>query len=336
MPRTLTRVRVHNPGKRKLSLAQKLHFGSKRQRAAAKLALSSKHKKRRVVNGKRGKFAKTDRKAGHKVDSYFGLPRLKRSIGTAKGDYKDASSRRRGRLSKAPASTRVGNPGEIITLTGLGMANPGIKKGTNKMAKRRTKRAGVRRRTRRAHNPKVIVRYRTRNASHRRRRRANTGRLVSRRRVHRRHRRSNPGFLSGGVGMLIGIFGGAALTGAIASRIPGQLNSGIAGYLTTGVIAYAQGTIAGKVFKNPALGKNMITGGLIYLGLKIAGDFFPSLSLPFGLSGLGAIAPSAFNYPQLPPGNSMLYANQVAAAGTPAAVATMRGMGRIARLGRMN
>ena len=56
------------------------------------------------------------------------------------------------------------------------------------------------------------------------------------------------------------------------------------------------------------------------------------LSLPFGLSGLGAIAsPSSFAYPQIPAPNTMIYQNAVA---PPTAVAT-RGMGRIARMGRM-
>jgi hypothetical protein len=227
------------------------------------------------------------------------------------------------RIAKFSKLNRVGNPGEIITLAGLA-GNPGRlrkRKVGNIMAKRRTRKfSGVRRRVRRTRraNPNVMVRYS--------RRRRNTGRVRSMRR--RTHRRSNPGFLSGGVGMLVGIFGGAALTGAIAARIPGQLSSGIAGYLTTGVVAYAQGTLAGKLLKNPTLGKNMVTGGLIYLGLKIAGDLIPGLSLPFGLSGLGAIGSSNFSYPQIPANNTMLYASP-----TPV-MAAAKGMGRIARMGR--
>lgn len=337
MPRILTKVRVHNPGKRRLSLAQKLHFGTKRQRAAAKVALSSGHKKRRVraVNGRVSKYAagvnRKQRKAMKAKD-------------TTKAFYRAQASGKRYAARKESqrispwnwiGEKRVGNPGEIITLSGLA-GNPGKlkkRKVGNIMAKRRRKSvSGVRRRrTRRAHNPKVVVRYRTRKAAtHRRRRRMNTGRVVRRRRSHRR---SNPGFLSGGVGMLVGIFGGAALTGAIAARVPGQLNSGIAGYLTTAVVAYAQGTLAGKLLKNPTLGKNMVTGGLIYLGLKIAGDLIPGLSLPFGLAGMGAIAPSSFYVPQVPAGNSMI--NFQAPAGIPVAPAT-RGMARIARMGRMN
>jgi hypothetical protein len=129
--------------------------------------------------------------------------------------------------------------------------------------------------------------------------------------------------------MLVGIFGGAALTGAIASRVPSQLSTGIAGYLTTGIIAYAQSMIASKVMKNPALGKNMLTGGLLYLGLKVASDLIPGLGLPFGLSGLGAIAQSSFAYPQIPANNSMVYPSQ-----TP--VMPAKGMGRVVRMGRMN
>lgn len=337
MARVLTRVRVHNPGTRKrtsggsrrLSLAQKLHFGTKRQRAAAKLSLSRAGKKRRVrvVNGRSRTSIASKYSAGVNRKQRKAL----KSGNTTKAFYaaKRSGARAYARNERKRLTPwRTGNPGEIITLTGLA-GNPGrlkTRKVGNIMAKRRRKSvSGVRRRTRRAraHNPKVVVRYRNR------RRRANTGRKRHYSRPVRRHsrRHRNPGFLSGGVGMLVGIFGGAALTGAIAARIPGQLNSGIAGYLTTGVIAYAQGTLAGKLLKNPTLGKNMVTGGLIYLGLKVAGDLIPGLSLPFGLSGLGAIGSSAFTYPQIPAPNSMVYAAPV--------VAASRGMGRIARGGRM-
>ena len=330
MPRTLTKVRVYNPGtrrkrvsnppKRKLTLAQKLHFGTKRQRAAAMLSLSREGKKRRVVNGRYQGSNKEVRAltTNRKVRKSLKTDNAVTKSGVRKTMYYLGRSEAR----KRKHTTRTGNPGEIITLTGLA-GNPGTRKRKvgNNMAKRR--KSSIRRRVRRTRraNPKVVVRYRNR--------RRNTGRVRSVRRHSRRrtHRRSNPGFLSGGVGMLVGIFGGAALTGAIAARIPGQLNSGIAGYLTTGVVAYAQGTLAGKLLKNPTLGKNMVTGGLIYLGLKIAGDLIPGLSLPFGLSGLGAIAPSAFSYPQIPASNAMLYS------APPTAVAT-RGMGRIARTGR--
>lgn len=298
--------RATNP-KRKLTLAQKLHFGTKRQRSAAMLSLSRAGKKRRVTNGRsRKKFGPLE--ANRKIRK------------AAKRDFLTGVTKHLYRKKKL--ASRIGNPGEIITLAGLA-GNPGRlrkRKVGNIMAKRRRKSvSGVRRRST---NPKVVVRYRNR-----RTRRANTGRVRS---VRRRsmHRRSNPGFLSGGVGMLVGIFGGAALTGAIAARIPGQLSSGIAGYLTTGVVAYAQGTLAGKLLKNPALGKNMVTGGLIYLGLKVAGDLIPGLSLPFGLSGLGAIASSNFSYPQIPASNTMLYP------GMAPAMAVAKGVGRVARTGR--
>jgi len=301
--------RTSNPPKRKLSLAQKLHFGTKRQRAAAGLMLSRVGKRKRVSNGRK-------RVPSNFIHTKLDNRKIRKS--EKRGDAVTSMARYKLRMKRIHAKTRIGNPGEIITLAGLA-GNPGRlrkRKVGNVMAKRRTRKFfGVRRRTRRAHNPNVMVRYS-------RRRRRNTGRVRSMRRS------SNPGFLSGGVGMLVGIFGGAALTGAIAARIPGQLSSGIAGYLTTGVVAYAQGTLAGKLLKNPTLGKNMVTGGLIYLGLKIAGDLIPGLSLPFGLSGLGAIGSSNFSYPQIPASNTMLYASP-----TPV-MAAAKGMGRAARMGR--
>jgi hypothetical protein len=365
-------ARASNPPKRKLSLAQKLHFGTKRQRAAAGLMLSKAGKRKRVRTVNSGglrrtltqfqyadktyrsnariPWAKTKYKMAaskKRKDSRIGNPGeiitlangrariastfINQKVGNRKirkaekrGDLAGMVYRKKRQLSRLYKDhSRIGNPGEIITLAGLA-GNPGRlrkRKVGNIMAKRRRKSvSGVRRRVRRTRraNPNVMVRYS--------RRRRNTGRVRSMRR--RTHRRSNPGFLSGGVGMLVGIFGGAALTGAIAARIPGQLSSGIAGYLTTGVVAYAQGTLAGKLLKNPTLGKNMVTGGLIYLGLKIAGDLIPGLSLPFGLSGLGAIGSSNFSYPQIPASNTMLYASP-----TPV-MAAAKGMGRIARMGR--
>jgi len=300
--------RTSNPPKRKLSLAQKLHFGTKRQRAAASLILSKAGKRKRV-SAVRTNNPRLRKAWSKKVSGANRKVRRTAYGDTAKASYYTKRSQTR-------AASRIGNPGEIITLAGLA-GNPGRlrkRKVGNVMAKRRTRKmSGIRRRARaarrRAHNPNVMVRY-------------------SRRRRNSMRRRSNPGFLSGGVGMLVGIFGGAALTGAIAARIPGQLSSGIAGYLTTGVVAYAQGTLAGKLLKNPTLGKNMVTGGLIYLGLKIAGDLIPGLSLPFGLSGLGAIGSSNFSYPQIPASNTMLYASP-----TPV-MAAAKGMGRAARMGR--
>jgi hypothetical protein len=50
MARVLKHQRLVNPAKRKLTLKQKLHFGTARQRAAAKLALSGRAKKHRRIS----------------------------------------------------------------------------------------------------------------------------------------------------------------------------------------------------------------------------------------------------------------------------------------------
>lgn len=343
------RRRVSNSsGKRRMTLKQKLHFGSARQRAAAKVALGG-HRKRRANSSVR----KT-------------LKRLSKS-------YPMESVKKRGTQRKHPgvkgmwrkyyrkkSSTKIGNVGEIMTIA-LG-SNPGSRRKRKSNSKRRTnsnymarhRKASRRRRAvasaprrRRRHNPsirrtmKAIRRRGGSTAYTRRRLRRAAYSTSSRRRGYRRH---NPGFggMFAGGGTLstaFGVIGGAAVTKLIIDRLPAGLNSGIVGYLTAAVVATLQGTLIGKLLRNPSLGKNMQIGGYTYLGLRLISDFAPGISLPFGLKGMGIITPSNFYVPQATTGNSLT--SFVTPAGISAALpppVSRTGMGRVtqmARVGRM-
>ena len=158
------------------------------------------------------------------------------------------------------------------------------------------------------------------------------------RRHHARGRRRNPSFggMGGDISTVAGIITGAAVTRLATGMVPPQWNTGIAGYVITAVVAVMQGQLVGKLLKKPAFGKYMTWGGLTYLGLKVINDMVPSLSgyLPFGLSGLGVISPSAgFFSPQVNKFGSMgsyitpgTITQAIAAAGVPKA-SGMHGIG---------
>ena len=286
--------RTNNPT-RKLSLAQKLHFGTARQRASAKRILSGKHK-RRVNNPKHPRYGYSDNK---KVIKAFKSGQRAKSQSLANRQFVRFYKKNPRRLPN-----RASNPAEIITLTNPGSYSTGTRKSKSKrksnlMARR--KRTTTRRRTthRRRSNPGLAV---TRRRSIRR---SNPGISRTRRRRNgyaSRRRTRNPGQLTGGFNAAFGVIGGAVITNMVTSRLPAGWNTGFMGYAATAVVAVAQGSLAGKVFKNAQLGKNMTIGGLAVLVMKLLGDFMPGFSSPFGM---GTIVPSSFNLPQVLQNNSM-------------------------------
>lgn len=300
-----------NPSKRRrMSLKQKLHFGTARVRAAAKKALSRvrKHTSRTRVSRKRRNTGKA-------------------ASAIARARSHGARARAKGLVRKGVVS----NIGEIFTL-GL---NPG---GYKTMARRRrkVKASSHRRRTRRVsrrRNPQRMYAAPTRRRNRRR---------VSRRRNRARvTRRRNPGMIRSTVTNVLGVVGGAAATKLISDRLPFNLNTGIPGYISTAVVSMLLGWAVGKFGKQPKLGEMMTLGGFTYLGLKVMGDFFPSLASlsPFGLRGMGVIGPSSFYTPQVNRAGSMgsfLVPSAVTGAiPAPAANGAMKGIGLARRTGRL-
>jgi hypothetical protein len=367
----LKRRRLVNPGRRRrMSPKQIKYFGTARQKAALKasnpryrggrgphkggftsrkvrrayktgsMAKARYYRERSKVRGARrnqgGLISSAERAAERAVE------RVERAAETAMGTV--TRSLNRGRRNGRRASPRRRNVGEILTVI---PANPGRRR--KKMAatrRRNRRRARVsnqgyhrrrnrrmnfghrRRRHNRRHNPKVVVRYRNRAGRH-------------------HHRRRNQGrMLTGNMGAVVGILGGAAVTKIITNLLPANLSTGPIGYLTTGVVAWLTGNMTGRILKNRSLGNWMTVGGLLIVGLQLVGQFMPSLQLPFGLSsqgtsGMGLITSSNFYVPQVNLPGSM--ASFVTPAGVPVPVVVpataMKGLGAmnqgLRRVGRL-
>jgi hypothetical protein len=154
--------------------------------------------------------------------------------------------------------------------------------------------------------------------------------------------------LTGNVGAIVGVLGGATITKLFTSFLPSNFTTGWTGYFTTGLTAVVVGRTAGGLMKNRQFGNWMMIGGLLIVALEAMGQFFPTLRLPFGLSpgtsGMGLISSSNFYVPQVNLPGSM--ASFVTPAGIPVAAvpaAGMHGLGQqfhpgyrtMRRIGRM-
>lgn len=377
-------VRLVNPGKkRKLSAAQKLFFGSKRQRiAVAKSFLGNSNRPRRKFKKRMKLIAKgapglmrykgpsylpnaRKRRAKSKYPIGFSNRKSYKAFKSGHGAkhiyYGQKSAQRRAKRDRLP------NVGEIITIHPL--INSGHRTNLKNRTERNNKGKGMAKRRGRKRSLRVAIRRRYQSARkavarvyhrvlrHKRRgrpRRAiatNPGVRYIRRRRHairnRRHYRRNPGGASGffgsnNVGKAVGVIGGAFVTNMLTGFVPAQFNTGIIGYVATGIIATLQGKAVGKLLKNPALGNDMVLGGYVYLALRIAQDMFPSVGLPFRLSGMGnVIGPSSFWTPQVPLNGSMgTFVRPSMMGPVPVAVSASAGMrglgaGMVRRVGRM-
>ncbi len=173
-----------------------------------------------------------------------------------------------------------------------------------------------------------------------RRRKGNPGRRrrVHNRSYHRRHlRRRNPGMLTGTAGRVLGVIGGMAVTKLICGFLPAQLSGGVLGYISTGAVAVLQGRLVGKFSKSPALGNDMLIGGLAYLAAKVLNDFFPAIGTYTGISGMGMIGSSSFYNPQVNlNGNMGRFVVPAATVGyVNASMPVAKGVGSMRRTGRL-
>lgn len=319
---------LHNPRRRRRNMtpAQIKYFGTKRQKAA----LKNRGLKRRIRRARK-LGSSTARQTSYYLKAHLKRKRarnqggivsqvehaaedairgVERAAEQAIGAVTRQSNRGRKRRSNVTHSRRRANVGEILTVV---PANPGRRRRAMAAThKRRRRRASGRRLNRRRSNPTMRLRYHRRN---------------------RGHRRRNPDFLQGDIGAVVGVLGGAAVTKIITGFLPSNLSTGIPGYISTGLVAFLAGNLTGRFTKNRALGKWMTVGGLVMVGLQVAADFFPQLSLPFttsGTSGMGLISSSNFYVPQVNMPGSM--ASFVTPAGIPAPVVVpsggaMRGFG---------
>lgn len=311
--KTMTLVNSGKRRKRKLSPAQIRFFGTKRQRAA----LKARGHRKRTSNPSIRKYKRVSKHRHGGVTSM-----LKSNVKRFKAKARATKVRR-----------RTSNPSRILTLSLPTINNP-RKKRSKKTTMARTKRRVHRRK--RVANP---VRRRRVTAVRRRRhtRRSNpaTAKVVYRYRKNRARRRThrrNPSMLRGRAGSIGGMLAGAATTYFVVGMLPASLTTGMIGWATIGAVALVQGKVVGGVFKKAALGRDMTTGGLLYLGLRVISDVFPSIGgyLPFSLKGgMGLIAPSSFYTPQVNQAGSMGSFIRPSAVGMPIAVVSGGGMSGI-------
>jgi hypothetical protein len=285
-------TRVSNPRKRRrlnpkrMSLKQKLNFGTKRQRAAAKASLS---RKRSNPKRKRSVARKTRR----------------RTVA------RRTNVRRRRRVAANPVRRRRrrANPAHILS---LGLLNP--RPSTGRRTKRRKKNMAVktkrRRRSaksntrrRRRNSVKVIVRRRRRRASasnpRRRRRASSNPRRRSRRMNSRRRsygRRRNPQMFGRQMNAfevtkaIGGGLAGVAITKAVPNMLPASLvsSSPFMTSITSIVVAVGSGMLVKAILKSdPIIGDAVMFGGLMQAGSVLLNAFLPSVGTVLGLQGLG-------------------------------------------------
>lgn len=331
--------RGKNPGKR-MSLAQKLHFGTARQRAAARLNL-------------KGRRKNPTKKRSVSVASYFNRPSVKKY--NSKTVAQHLATKRRKRKK---------NVGEIVSISLAGLGNPGRRRKNTGMAKSRKRRlAGLKaartRKRNRSHNPGVTRKRRTRRsyshtAPRRRARRRNSGVVIRRINAGRRrtHRRSNPGIggvTTGLVGKAFAVIGGAIGSKYITQLALGGNNTGYMGYAGNLVASIGLGWAAGKITKSKDIATSVMIGGIAGLALRILQDMtsigqYVNLSLAgVGKGGdlsLGIINDSSFPVPQTFAPGSMTNAivpratrnyvsGAVSAQAASMAAAGSKGMGRM-------
>lgn len=298
--------RTKNPAKKRLSLAQKLHFGTARQRAAARLSLKGRRKKNS------GAYSIRTIKKHFKKRAESESEKKNYTSGKLRAYYGTAGTKRKNNRKK--------NVGEIVSISLAGLANPGRKRRKNIVAKSRKRRlAGLkaaRTRKRRRSNPGTVVRRRRtrRSYSHARpvrRRRRNSGVVIRRINAGRRRgRRSNPGIggvTSGVIGKAFAVIGGAIGSKYITQLALGGNNTGYMGYAGNLVAAIGLGWAAGKVTKSKDIATSVMIGGIAGLALRMLQDMtsigqYVNLSLAGvgkgGDLGLGIIQDSSFPVPQ--------------------------------------
>lgn len=342
----MKRRRLVNAGRRRrMTPAQIRFFGTKRQKAALKNARFRAHFSKKT-SGHSRKIRRA-RKRGSAIQAAYYSSQRSRRLRRNQGDIvsrvahtaeraidrvEDLARDALGSVTRTVNRGRTSNRGrrnvgEILTVV---PGNPGRRRRrmTRTHNRRRNRRRNWRdprtglsnrrrrhnrgRRHSRRHNPRVTVRYRNR-------------------RYRRHNRRRNPGLLTGNVGAIVGVLGGATVTKMLTGFLPSTLMQGWTGYLTTGIAAVAVGRGVGMLTKNRQFGNWMMVGGLMIVALEALGQFFPTLKLPFGLStgtsGMGLISSSNFYVPQVNlPGSMASFVTPAGVTGAIPVVPTSAGM----------
>lgn len=375
MAEVVKRVRVVNPGRRRghkrMSLLQKLHFGTARVRAAAQRMLGRKRNRRPIAYKRRAAQIKKALSYAP-IGGYKKTNRRRRRRNAAMG-YRGSTSRPHRFSTTTRARFKRRNVGSIVTVYPFsnpgrrrmkrynrrkrrnvyygGRISTGVYRYTSSVTKKRSKRrrrnvgmAAKRRRRRtyaRRRRKAPVYHRRRRRVSHRRRNRGYFSRRHHRR-YNRRHHRRNigvGGLTSGTTGSVIGVLAGLAVTRALSGFLPATFATGILGYVGIGAVAVIQGQVIGKITRQRQFGHWMMVGGLAYLVNKMINDFMPSLGGYTGISGMGLLGGSSFYTPQVNlPGSMGSFVIPGAVMGalpSPTASAPKVGVGVLRRTGRL-
>ena len=272
------RVKRRNP--KRLTLRQKLFFGSKAQRSAAKKSLSNGRRSKRRINIKRSNGLRA-RKRRTNVGSIITLDLIRKNTGRKKRKNTSMAIRKR-RVNTRRRRRNVVYRGKI---------------GKGKGVYRYTSNPKRRRRNRRRNSGVVVRRRRNtgRRAITRSYRRRNSGRRSYRR--NSGYRRNGMGsVVSKGLGVVAGMFLAGKISDLITSFSP-SLSSGPMSIASTAVVGFLQGWAVRKFTGKTELAENLMIGGLALAAIKALNMFAPQFSP--SLSGLGLIGGSSFTYPQV-------------------------------------
>ena len=235
-----------------MSLKQKLHFGTKRQRAAAKASLKHRPKRKNSAHRRRTKK--------NVAMGYRGSAGVRAA---AKKKKNSAHSSRQPFFRKA--RKRKKNPGELIAIT---LGNPARKRGKKTMA---------------------LTKRKTTSPS-RQRSTAGSRRTMSKPGKHRHSRRTPRRSNPPQIGNLVKT-GVAVIAGAVGSKLATQAvlttsNTGIMGYaanaVATGLLAWG----SHMVTKDKSISQGVLLGGAVQIILRVINDYTPYGSL-LSLSGMG-------------------------------------------------
>jgi hypothetical protein len=246
-----------------MSLAQKLHFGSKRQRAAAKLAMA---KKRNPAKRRKRTSATRRHRRNPALVVTLGAVNPRRK---AMAKRKRKNSRRR--TVAAPRRRHTRRRRHVMAV-----ANPRRRRYTR----------------RRRHNPRRAAHYTRRRHTRRRNPIAIFGSSSSKDILSM----VGGGLVGVAAAKLIPRTIGSTLSGITSGM--GQYG----GLVLTGLSAVIAGWAAGK-FVSPTFGSAVMFGGLMQTGSVALNLFLPGFAVggvPVALSGMGDLVPGQFVVPQNP------------------------------------
>lgn len=278
---------------RRMTVKQKLHFGTARQRAAARASLKRKRQPARrgniaegfyrdgIFHPIRGAYDYSRKRAGEGRPKRPGSGRFSVTPIAGQQVHKRKPTKRGKPRRKNTSGLRV-NPEYLISLGKAMASNPssGRKRSKSSMTKKRATRRPKRKATRRNYFHRAAPRRHNPSASRRKNRRYNS---------HRRYQR-NPRVTSRIPDLIVTAgytIGGAVGTRAITQAVLGAANTGAIGYGANAAAAFGLGMLGRQIFGKPA-GNAITVGGFVGIVLRAIQEFTGiGKAINLQLTGLG-------------------------------------------------